>query len=129
MITLDEKRGLLELICWIVDDLECTYPVGVDRGHAERIANMRRRLGELGPYAKKPYTAPKLPELDAADVVERLLDTLSVEEIQMVLGRVAVRRHLRERESEIGGCPDCMVLLGTGRRCDEHSKKGGSDEG
>lgn len=101
-MTPDEKRGLLELVCWIVDELERRVPDIAMRADTEgkasdeRIANMRTRLGELGAYAKKPYTAPELQKLDAAEVVERLLVTLSEQEIQMVLGRVAVRRQVRE---------------------------------
>ncbi len=89
----DDKRGLLELLRWMVDDLEQAFFAGVQvNPHVERIGNIRARLKELGPYAKKPYKAPELTQLDAADVVERLLATLSEGEIQMVLGRVAVRR-------------------------------------
>jgi hypothetical protein len=99
-MTPEEKRGLLELLRWMVDDLERCYQAGSEcNAHAERIGNMRVRLGELGPYvAKRPYLAPRVRELDAAEVVEKFLSTLSEGEIQMVLGRVAVRRQAKEHE-------------------------------
>jgi hypothetical protein len=53
----EEKRKLLELLTFIVDDLEMSHQAGLTsvtgmQARNERIQNMRTKLGELGPYFK-----------------------------------------------------------------------------
>ncbi len=96
-----EKQAIRTLLILVVDELEqLGHAVleGQGIGHmAELIRSMRNVLGAVGPYAKAPYTAPAMTALDAVDVAEKVLRSLTEDEIEQVLAKAAAWRQRGKR--------------------------------